>query len=170
MNNLPRYPVHAVPGNQHLIKADAGQTKVATDYHQDGTLDNGSVSGPTAPRIPYRRSLGNVLFRRYTNGVLDLEEAAQKVVSAIHILKQDSVPLLPQDALALVAVFPNVPAIYACAVGMGIIPEQAMMLARLAPFEVNAIQNRVAAHLKEEENWNAGQGGGSIPGRSTTYI
>jgi hypothetical protein len=40
--------------------------------------------------------------------------------------------------------------------------------ARLSDEEKILVAMVISGHLKEEENWNSGQGGGSVPGRHTT--
>lgn len=162
-NTLPRKPVHLNPHNDELLaKADVGQVRGGTDYENNVTTISMRAI-PQTYRTPIGRVNGNEMFRRYLNGNLHVDYCVQKVIEAIHNVKVGIV-LSPEDRAVLVSMFP---------VSFG--GDDAMAEAvsrvniRISPMERELIQQRVAAHLAEEINWNAGLGGGSTSGRSSTY-
>lgn len=167
-NNFPKRPVRFQEHNQELLKSlgdSEDLAKSTVDYVNDTFV--GTV--PTSPQGTYRtppdRVNGNALFRRYLNGSLDMEYACHKVIDAIHRVKA-SASLFPTEQIALQAIFPG-------QFEGDLDPAMAMAVASvqldLVPEEVAMIRVKVARHLAEELNWNAGLGGGSVPGRSSTY-
>lgn len=165
-HNLPRKPVRFLPQNEALLKAqDAGQSHEATDYSQDVVIP---TVGPkrSSYRMPLDRECGNYMFRRYMDGSLDLSYACHKVIDAIHQAKDSGGAdvLNSLQKVALSVLFPN----SFDFVDSAMVPQIASVQLRLSPEEVQLIRMKVAAHLAEEMNWNAGRGGGSVPGRSAT--
>jgi len=167
-NNLPRKPVRFVPQNEELLKSQegiAGQRKDGTDYSQDEAV--GTISKPSATyRTPPDRNIGNVFFRRYVGGSLDYDYACHKIIDAIHRYKdtKDAHQLNNEEMTALGVLFPQVFTF----VDNTIVNTIAAVQMRLAPEEVAMLRKKVAAHLAEEMNYNAGRGGGSVPGRHDT--
>jgi hypothetical protein len=53
-------------------------------------------------------------------------------------------------------------------VDSGMVEAVASIHCRITMAEVMHVREKVAHHLAEEMNWNAGYGGGSVPGRSQT--
>ena len=53
-------------------------------------------------------------------------------------------------------------------IGDGMVDAVSTVHLRLSPLEVQEVRGAVARHLAEEMNYNAGRGGGSVPGRSST--
>jgi len=159
--------VYDNPYNTEMLKSLYGEDsgpKSTTDYQNDGGVATGN---PWAtPGEPVGRESGCLLFRRYPGGQLDVEGAAQLVIDAVHRFKE-KVVLSAQESLALQVMFPSAGFGNSIAPGM----ESAMMHSslKIQDFECALIRARVTAHLLEELNWNAGNGGGSIPGRSSTY-
>jgi len=168
-NNLPRKPVRFVPQNEELLKSQegiAGQRKDGTDYSRDESV--ATISKPTAQyRTPLDRNSGNVFFRRYMGGELDMKYAVSKVVDAVHRVKDSGGinQLNNEEATCLRVLFPVQFGGMENAAVSGTI---AAVQLRLAPEEMVAIRVAVAKHLQEEMNYNAGRGGGSAPGRSQT--
>jgi hypothetical protein len=104
------------------------------------------------------RNAGITYCRRYPNGKLDVQAVAHKVIDAIHKAKLGG--YLTNDEKALITM---------------IIPGRAMIDPRIAGtmFKMTDEERLLVAivvqrHLSEELNWNAGRGGGSVPGRSST--
>lgn len=168
-HNLPRIPVRFLPHNQELVKAQegiAGQSHESTDYSED--VPHSVVAQGVQPsyRTPADRVSGNTMFRRYINGMLDYGYACQKVIDAIHAVKEcGGVDCLnTAQKVALSVLFPGSFEF----VSSGMVDAVAKVNLRLSPQEVQMIRTKVAAHLAEEMNWNAGLGGGSVPGRSST--
>jgi len=74
-------------------------------------------------------------------------------------LQQNGIPLTDQQDMALSLIFPE------CGTAH---PDFAKIGTPLSDAEVAAVRAHVIAFLKERENYNAGAGGGSVPGRSAT--
>lgn len=165
-NTLPRKPVHLVPQNAALLqKADAGQIDGGTDYVNNVTAVNMRAI-PQTYRTPIGRVKGNEMFKRYLNGNLAVDYCVQKVIEAVHNMKF-GVATSPEDRAVLTAMFPGVPAFGGADEVMAVAVSRVNI--RISPMERELIRQRVAAHFAEEINWNAGLGGGSVPGRSSTY-
>lgn len=165
-NNQPRVPVRFLAHNQDLVKAQAGQSHEATDYSEEVTVARVLPGVQPSYRVPADRECGNEMFRRYTNGMLDMEYATHKIVHALHLARDAGTAdvLNSLDKVALSVLFP----MSFDYVGSGMVDHVARVQLRLTPQEVQALRMKVAAHLAEEMNWNAGIGGGSVPGRSST--
>lgn len=169
-HNLPRRPVRFQEHNRNLLDSMGASYDLVEKSHPDYVNDTtvGTLPPGVQPsyRTPPDRVSGNKMFRRYLNGILDLEYACHKVIDALHKVRANAAPLAPQDLMALQAIFPG-------NFNTGVDPAMAMATAsvqlELLPSEVMAIRAKVAAHFAEELNYNAGYGGGSVPGRSVTY-
>lgn len=167
-NNLPRVPVRFLEHNQEMIKAQeglAGQQEGATDYSEDNAYAEISGVQPSY-RVPVERANGNPIFRRYVNGSLDIRYAADKVIDALHRVRNSGGvdQLNTEEKTALSVLFP----MQFDFVPSGMTQAVAAVHLRLSPLEVDQIRHYVSSHLAEEMNWNAGRGGGSTPGRSQT--
>lgn len=170
MSNYTRMPVRFVPQNQDLLKSQqpghAGQ-RLGTDYRPNEEVVSKVGPGVQATyRMPPGRVNGNVLFRRYPNGALDLEYAVHKVVDALHRVKNSGGvdQLNSSEKSALSVLFPHSFDFVPPGMAAGVMTVNL----RLSPAEVLQIKEAVATHLAEEMNYNAGLGGGSVPGRSST--
>lgn len=168
MNNLPKRPVRFQEDNKDLLKsmgADYRDIEGKTDYVND-------TSAPTVPagvqsnyRVDSGRVNGNEMFRRYLNGSLDMDYACQQVIDAVHRVKHGAAPLYSQEAVALQVLFPMS---FHGELDPSMVAAVASVNLSLVPEETAMIRMKVAAHLSEEMNYNAGLGGGSTPGRSQT--
>lgn len=174
-NQLSRKPVIMIEENHELLKSQTGTASPGPGWagqrHGDPGIEQhqvGTVPAGVQPsyRTPGDRVLGNVMFRRYPGGELDVANAAHQVIDAIHRVKDmggaDQLNSLEKTALSVL--FPQ-SFFY---VDASMVSSVARVQLRLAPHEVEQVRMAVAAHLAEEMNWNAGFGGGSVPGRSTT--
>ncbi len=164
--NFTRTPIHAIPANQELMKGGYAGTPPAEHTNFTITEDVPTVSMSNQDRVPTDRVLGNVVFRRYLNGMLDFDYAKHKVIDAINKVKLKQ-GIEPEDCYVLNALFPNVGTLMIAA--SGVMVAESAMRTRLTPMEVEQVRQDVAAHFLEVLNWNAGRGGGSVPGRSSTY-
>ena len=117
-------------------------------------------------RLPVRnqhddlgRNAGITYARRYPNGRLDVPYVAHKVITIAHKAK-DSGKLNGDEKALLSLVLP------------GIFPLMDAKIAgtmfRMTDEERLMVAMAVRQHMAEEVNWNAGHGGGSVPGRSTS--
>ena len=98
-------------------------------------------------------------LRRNVNGELDYKWAMHQVVNAIHSTETGEY-LTPLEESLLTVFFPV--RFSKVEVAQGEIRTQ------LSRTEKKHLKNMVDARLKEELNWNAGNGGGSVEGRSRT--
>lgn len=176
MSNYTRVPVHLLEANQDLLKSQTGTAtsgpgwsgqRSGTDW-RPGEVSAHQVGPGVQPtyRTPPDRVSGNQLFRRRPNGALDMAHAKHLVLDALHRVQESGGhdQLNSMEKVALSVLFPMsfdyVPDGMANAV--------ASVQLRLSPAETLSIRESVARHLSEEENYNAGQGGGSVPGRHVT--
>lgn len=153
--NFPRLPVRFLAHNQELLKSQqsmAGAELGATDYE---VTESAPVAVPEPQfRAPGDRNLGNLLFRRFPNGMVDVENAKMVVVDIIHKVK-DLVPLTELEHVVLGCFFPG----QFPYVAPGLVEQLSAVQLRLSPLEMSMISEAVAAHLSAEMSWNAGAGG-----------
>jgi hypothetical protein len=160
--------VSFIPENQELLKSQAGiagQRLSATNFSENEPFVH--ISGPSASyRTPPDRVQGNVFFRRYLNGALDVPYAVSKVIDALHRVKDSGGinQLNNEERTALSVLFPT----QFSFVSEPIVDAIAVVQLRLSLLEIEQIRQEVAAHISEELNWNAGMGGSSTPGRHQT--
>ena len=167
-NSQPRRPVRFQEDNTELLKSmgsNYSEAKDKTDYVNDQHIASQTASIHPTYRTPPDRVNGNKMFRRYLNGVLDMEYATHKVIDAVRKYKQNVAPLDGEDLIALQVIFPG------CFDG-SMDPMMATAMGAvhldLLPEEIAMIRFRVAQHIAEVLNYNGGQGGGTVPGRSVT--
>ena len=166
MSHHIKKPVNMIPANQELLKsqASAGQELGATDFKvTEDDYMHLTAEPVSSYRTPVERVNGNVMFRRYLNGALDFDYAIGKVLEAVHKLKE-GVPLSQPEEVALSVVYPSVFSY----VDPGVVDSVRSVNLKLSLEETSLIALKVSAKLAEELNWNAGMGGGSVPGRSET--
>ena len=107
------------------------------------------------------RNVGCTPLRRYPNGRLDVGYVVHTIIDLIH-KAQNGGNLTSFEKALLTIILPqqfNFP---------GLTDRLAGTHARLTDEEKILVALEVQGHLKEETNWNAGAGGGSVPGRHTT--
>lgn len=97
------------------------------------------------------------VIRRNPDGTLDFQWAKNMVLDAVHNL---SYPHAMRDIhrALLTVVFPDQ--------YEGMMPQEADLKTQLSNTEKQKLRKMVEAQLLEEENWNAGRGGGSVDGRA----
>ena len=100
------------------------------------------------------------VIRRNPDGTLDFKWAKNMVIDAIHKAQMGTVSLTPFESALLTILMPDVFRL--------VEPKMAEIMTQLSKTEKTIIQAMVLSHLKEEENWNAGQGGGSVESRHQT--
>ena len=171
-----RMPVRFIPGNQDLLKSQVGTAtegpgwsgqREGTDYRPNEEPVSTVGAGVCASyRSPSDRVNGNALFRRYPNGDLDIVSAVHCVVDALHRAKESGGmdQLNSLEKVALSVLFPT----QFTDMDPMMVSSVAAVQLRLSPLEIMQVRGTVARHLAEELNWNAGRGGGSVPGRSDT--
>ena len=102
---------------------------------------------------------GNSAVRRYANGMLDIQHAADKVIECLGKLR-DGGYLNEMDKCVLSLVMPGMDMLIPRAV--------AATKLRLSPEEILKIRILVSAKNSEMLNYNGGRGGGSTPMRTVT--
>lgn len=107
------------------------------------------------------REDGNTPLRRYPNGRLDVDYVAGQVIDVIH-KAENAGNLTNFEKAILTLILPGHfqlidPQIAAAFTHPPLTDEEKLLLA-----------TRVMRHFNEELNWNAGQGGGSVPFRHVT--
>lgn len=106
------------------------------------------------------RNTGCTILRRYANGVLCFSYVAGEIISLLNKV-QDNGHVTEYEKAILAMVLPK-------PFSKMIDSKIAQTMTKLTNEERMVLAHMVAAHMKEVQNWNAGQGGGSVPGRSTT--
>lgn len=152
--NLPRIPLHVQ--NPDLVKATGKQVNPSYESF-----------GPAQRFTPKYKQLGDdrpsthamSMIRRNPDGTLDYDWAKNVVIDAVHNAATPHA-ILPVHLALLQVVFPQR--------FRSMEPQQAALLTQLSESEKARVKDLVEAHLKEEENWNAGAGGSSIAGRHIT--
>ncbi len=167
--NFSKKPVRFIEGNKELLKAQsdlnsqAGAEKGATNMKITESAYQVPSGVVASYRVPYGRDNGNVMFRRYPNGLLDYEYAKHKIMNALHTAKEEGV-LNSLEKTALSVLFPGV----FTYLDPSVAPAVRDVNLRISAEEACELRCIVCAFLKEELNWNSGFGGGSVAGRSST--
>jgi hypothetical protein len=161
--NFSKKPVRFIEGNQDLLKAQSGAEPGATDMRITESIPSVASGVQASYRTPIGRDNGNVMFRRMPDGNLDYEYAKHKIVDALHVAK-DSGPLNSLQKTALTVLFP---ALFFY-IDTSMVASVREVNLKISAIEAMRLRNMVAAFVKEELNWNAGFGGGSTRGRSSS--
>lgn len=104
------------------------------------------------------RNTGCTILRRYPDGRLCFEYVVQEIYSLLNKVR-DGGKVTEYEKAVLSLALPK-------PFGKLIDSKIAQTMTKLSIDERMVLGHMVAAKLKEEENWNAGLGGGSVPGRS----
>jgi len=123
-------------------------------YHEVGRHEFKPNVKQEQPWMP-----GNSVFRRYANGTLDFAYAVSKVFEALERLK-DGGPPNDAEKAALSIIVP----------GMEKLMDKgfANTMLKLSAKEKATLKALFLANYKEQLNYNAGLGGGTVPGRTST--
>jgi hypothetical protein len=97
------------------------------------------------------------VIRRNPDGTLDYQWAKNMVLDCIHKMAYPN-SMLPWEQALCTVVFPDRFRLMD--------PMQADLMTQFSASEKQRIRDIVESQLLEEENWNAGQGGGSVDGRA----
>lgn len=132
----------------------------------DSTSYRSGIQHPVECRSQYQdktikpRNMGCTPLRRYPNGQLDVKFVAHQIIDLVHKVK-DSGDLTNYEKAILSLILPD-------QFRDLIAPKIAGTMARMSDEERLMVAIIVKQHMGEELNWNAGYGGGSVPGRSST--
>jgi hypothetical protein len=149
MSHFPRKPVRFIEANEELLdiqKSTSGDMVV--DNHPD-------YEGPTEDayparmepqyRTPHDRVSGNEMFRRNPDGSLDYNYAKNKVIEAVHKVRDGISPTtLEQTALSVLF-----PAVFSY-VDAGVLSAVRAVNLKLSPAESAKISMLVSGHLSSE--------------------
>ena len=162
-----RMPVHFIPGNADLLKAQGAILDGPTNTDMGTPEAVPTETMRPQYRAPLDRPNGNVVFRRYPDGTLDMDDAVAIVMEVVNRVKNSRgvEPLTNQDHAILACVFPPV---FGPNVDPGLISSIRSVSLRVTELECMLIAMKVAGTLAEIMNFNGGQGGGSVPGRNDT--
>lgn len=147
----------------HLVKSKE-QAGKATSYkgtsYQSGKRFGVFYRDQYTDHTIAPRNAGCQCLRRYPNGILDYRYVADQIIDAMHKVKDGGV-LTELEKAILCLVLPKE--------FSSLVDEKiAQTMTRLSNDERLVLASLVSAHLLEELNWNAGRGGGSVLGRSTS--
>jgi len=101
-------------------------------------------------------------IRRYPNGQLDFMHVADQVLDVIKKMNYNPDDLTPIEAALVTVVLPLK--------FRKMEPQQAELLTQMSTSEKEAVAALVEGKLAEILNWSAGNGGGSVPGRTLTDV
>lgn len=166
MSHFPKVPVRFIADNDELLKAQSGAGSLAGQPMTDHAVQEHIPQQNAASvhfRAPYDRVNGNVMFRRYPDGQLDVDNSVAILMRILNAQK-DGAPLTVQEKLAIQCVFPTIfphedPSLLESLRSVNL---------RITPLECLMLAIECGKHLAEQENFNAGYGGGSVPGRHQT--
>jgi hypothetical protein len=154
LNNLPRVPLNVQ--NPDITKAGPQKNPSYESFgpherHQTGKY---RYQGQDRPNTHMMSTI-----RRNPDGTLDYEWAKNVITEAIHKLSYPHA-LLPYERALVTVVFPER--------FREMEPMQADLMTQFSDTEKRKVRELVEQQLLEEENWNAGYGGGSDGGRGKT--
>jgi len=105
------------------------------------------------------RNEGCTPLRRYPDGRLDIQYVAHQIIDLVHKV-QNAGTLTNFEKAILTLILPGHFQLIDSSI--------AATMAHLSDEERMQLALTVMRHFNEEQNWNAGRGGGSVPFRSTT--
>jgi hypothetical protein len=115
---------------------------------------------PHNDRTVMPRNDGCTHLRRYADGRLDVPYVCGKIIEIIHKMK-DAGHVTEFEKALLAMALPHA--------FQKLIDEKiAKTMTKLSSQERMMLGLYLSQHLREELNWNAGLGGGSVPGRGST--
>jgi len=106
------------------------------------------------------RNEGCTPLRRYPDGRLDFQFVASHIIDIIHKIK-DGGNVTEFEKALLTLTLPK-------QFGRLVDPKIAQTMTKISTDERLAIAMLLDRHQREELNWNAGMGGGSVPGRGSS--
>jgi hypothetical protein len=136
---------------------DPSEIRRATSY-RPGIAHHSEYRNPNQD-TSLDRNEGCTPLRRYPNGVMDIPYVAQQIVDIVH--KAENKGSLTSYEKAMLSLI--LPKEYQL-----IDSKLAATMARITDEEKLLVRVFIDRHFREEINYNAGQGGGSVPGRHQT--
>lgn len=159
---MPNIPLHIQARMRKSISID-GMVGDSTDVTVDAQRE--VVHGQPGPdyRVPVGRNRGNLIFRRWQDGRLDVESAASEVISILAKVRAYG-PITDFEKILLTVAFPGIFSFSDRNIAAKMLTAQGTITVA----EMQEIAMVVASRLAEEENYNGGSGGGTVPGRRVT--
>jgi hypothetical protein len=151
-----RVPIHLRQDKDKVSKAVA----IDQTSYRPGVTHPVEYRNQYLDRTITARNTGCTVLRRYANGVLCFDYVAQEIISLINKVK-DRGKLTGYEKAILALVLPK-------PFGKLMDSKIAQTMTKLTNDERMVLAHMVAAHLQEVKNYNAGMGGGSVPGRGET--
>lgn len=151
--NFTRIPLHIQARMRDELSKSLPDTDPVTTIAENPS--------PYAFNVPVGRNVSNVVFRRRLDGTIDIEEAKHIVINVLQMVRDKS-PLTTMEKLILSVCFPVVFSFMEPAIAA----QLSLVHFRITPEERVAVCQAVAGFLREQMNWNAGRGGGSVLGRT----
>jgi len=150
-----------VPLNIRQAPADVVAKAVSSETsYRTGETHNPDYRNQYNDRTIMPRNQGCTVLRRYPNGVMDFKYVAHQIIDIVHKIKDGGfVTEFEKAVLSLV-----LPGKFKELIDSKI----AQTMTKLSNDERMMLGLMVEMHMREELNWNAGRGSGSVPGRSTT--
>ena len=143
------------------LRGDLEKIAKATDYtsYRPGELHEPPYRNQYVDNTITQRNTGSTPLRRYPNGQLDIKYIAHQIIDIVHKIQNSGYVTEFEKAL-LTLILPG---------QFNLIDSSiAGTMARLSDEEKMLLTVAVNSHFAEELNFNAGRGGGSVPGRHMT--
>ena len=147
----------------NLRKADdgigvSGTTEAGAPTWRDPLNHPYSHRNPADQESTKDRAIGNPMARRYPDGFLDYEYLMHQVIDVVHKVKDGEV-LMPTEEALLNLANPDFETSFT--------PELSKVYIRINDEEKEILRNKMSKFFATERNWQAGQGGGTVPGADT---
>lgn len=143
----------------HLRRSSREEIAKSTSY-RSGEVHPVFYRTPHADKTIMPREDGNTILRRYPNGQLCIAYVAHKIIDIIHKM-EDRGHVTDFEKAILSLILPD-------SFGKLVNSKIAQAMTKLSNDERMLLAVCVNKHMKEELNYNAGRGGGSVRGRGVT--
>lgn len=155
---MPIIPINRIKDREKLVKALDG-------YTPDWRKFMAYPQHPSHRNIPQwkpetsKRFLGNNMARRYVTGQLDFDYLMHQIVDVIHKVKDGDMFLTEPEKALLSLVFPGFK--------NSMTKKFVQTYLQVTDEETQALRLKLHSFLATQANWQAGQGGGAVPGSDT---
>ncbi len=154
--DIPRIPLWLQ--NPEFAKSMFAAMKGATDFQVTDKVESHPLIDPQY-RTPADRNSGNVLFRRYPDGTLDVEYCKHEIIDALNLVRAVGPSgLNSTQQAALCCVFPDMFDF----IDSTLVDAVRKVQCKVSKDECNNLKALVALHLATEQNWNGGFGSGHV--------
>lgn len=151
-----RKPLHM---QSKVIAKAASKGSPSYESARDDEINEAKIQSDFNSKRPSSVA-GQAVFRRYPNGELDIQWAANQVIDAIHKATYGAVELTTLEKAIIAVVFPD-------AIDDPMAAKHGSLYLKISASEKSKIKAIVEKQIKDEASWNAGRGGGtSYPNRA----